>query len=349
MEHSATFLKHCGHFSLPRCWDIPIRNWASSYSFSLGVQREVGHAIVVDVAVVGSLGRNLEMAQNLNQLPYGARGSSQQPGPDSARQTPSRRFPSAIPRLRKSSLSGSLSGSSSYYALQTQANRRFSNGLEFKANWTWSKSMDFGSTDGTTLPTYARRNVLSYGRSTFDRTFITKLSWLYEIPGLRRMTNPVLGTVLGHWNLSGIPDLCERRSHRVSASHTVSGVDLIGGGDGQRINISGNPQLGYGTRNGDRSSTPACSRNPHWDISEALRRDVYRGPGQNQWDLSAFKNFVIREKVSFQFRGEFYNAFNHAQWSTINSGATFNAAGQQINTLFGKATADRALACIQLP
>lgn len=35
-----------------------------------------------------------------------------------------------------------------------------------------------------------------------------------------------------------------------------------------------------------------------------------------------FKNFVIREKATFQLRGEFYNAFNHAQWSGTNAGGT---------------------------
>jgi hypothetical protein len=78
-------------------------------------------------------------------------------------------------------------------------------------------------------------------------------------------------------------------------------------------------------------------------------RDVFRGPGQNQWDLAAFKNFVIREKATFQFRGEFYNAFNHAQWSGINTSAQFNpATGQQVNALFGTATSDRGPRVIQL-
>ena len=77
-------------------------------------------------------------------------------------------------------------------------------------------------------------------------------------------------------------------------------------------------------------------------------RDVYRGPGQNQWDLATFKNFVFREKLTFQLRGEFYNAFNHVQWSTINSAAKFNATGQQTNNLFGEATADRGPRLIQV-
>jgi hypothetical protein len=50
----------------------------------------------------------------------------------------------------------------------------------------------------------------------------------------------------------------------------------------------------------------------------------------------------------FNLRGEFYNAFNHVQWSTIHSAAKFNASGQQINILFGEATAGRGPRLIQV-
>jgi hypothetical protein len=317
----------------------------SSYSSSLGIQRDVGRSIVVDVALVSTLGRNLEMSQNLNQLQYGQRflPSSQDP-------TTGKPLPDAF--LRPYPGLGTITfrepiGNSSYYALQVQANKRFSNGLEFKANWSWSKSMDYGSSDGAALPLYASRVLLAYGESTFDRTFVTNLSWLYAIPGSGRLKNPVLSNVLGHWNLSGIGTFESGVPTGVSFS-TVSGVDLIGGGDGQRIDISGNPQLGYGTRNGNQFfNTSVFSLPPLGYIGNAPR-DVYRGPGWNQWDLAAFKNFTIREKGAFQIRTEFYNVFNHPQWSTINSAAKYNAAGQQINTLFGQATADRGPRVIQV-
>ena len=48
-------------------------------------------------------------------------------------------------------------------------------------------------------------------------------------------------------------------------------------------------------------------------------RYVFRGPGQNQWDLSAYKTVVIRDKASVLIRGEFYHAFNHTQWSDISA------------------------------
>jgi hypothetical protein len=62
-----------------------------------------------------------------------------------------------------------------------------------------------------------------------------------------------------------------------------------------------------------------------------------------------FKNVVMRERASLQFRGEFYNAFNHTQWSGINASPQFNpATGAQTNALFGQATSDRGPRVIQL-
>ena len=167
---------------------------AQSYGFSLGAQREVGFATVLDVAFVGNLGRHLLQSRNLNQLPYVKRFLPSSLDPTTGR-------PLADSFLVPYAGLGSITynepvGSSSYYALQVQANRRFSHGLEFKTNWTWSKSMDYGSGDGNALPLYADRRLLSYGLSNFDRTFIANIAALYEIPGARRMSNPILKAAL---------------------------------------------------------------------------------------------------------------------------------------------------------
>jgi len=52
-----------------------------------------------------------------------------------------------------------------------------------------------------------------------------------------------------------------------------------------------------------------------------------RGDGFNLWDLSAIKNTRIREDISFQFRAEFLNAFNHALFANPNSSPTSTAFG----------------------
>jgi hypothetical protein len=78
-------------------------------------------------------------------------------------------------------------------------------------------------------------------------------------------------------------------------------------------------------------------------------RYVYRGPGQNQWDLSAFKDFKIHERANIELRGELYNAFNHTQWAGISASPVFNTAtGAQTSTTFGQANSDRGPRVIQL-
>ena len=318
---------------------------AQSYSFSLGAQREVGFATVIDVAFVGNLGRHLLQARNLNTLPYGKRflGSSQDP-------TTGRPLADSflVPYVGLGSINfAEPVGTSNYYALQTQANRRFSRGLEFKANWTWSKSMDYGSGDGNALPLYADRKLFSYGLSNFDRTFITNFAGLYEIPGAGRLRNPIVKATLGNWNVSATITLASGAPSGASFA-LVSGADLIGGGDGQRINISGSPQLAYGDRNGARFFDTSVFSPPGLGYIGNAPRQIFRGPGQNQWDLAVFKDFKIHEGFKLQLRGEFYNAFNHPQWSALNTAARFDAAGKQINALFGQATGDRGPRIVQL-
>jgi hypothetical protein len=316
------------------------------YSFSLGVQRDVGFATVVDVAFVGNLGRHELQTQNLNTLPYGKRF---QPGSQDPT-NPGKPLPDSflVPYIGLGSITyGEPIGSSNYYSLQTQANRRFSHGLEFKANFTWSKSMDYSSNDNGILPLYASRRVISYDLSSFDRPFIANMAWLYELP-LGRHGNPVVKAILGNWNVSGTITFASGAPQSMGFS-TTSGVDLIGGGDGQRINISGNPNLPRGTRNGQEWFDKSVFSLPAAGYIGSASRYVYRGPGQNQWDLSAFKNIVVRERLSFQLRGEFYNAFNHTQWSGINASPQFNpATGAQTNALFGQANSDRGPRVIQL-
>ncbi len=62
------------------------------------------------------------------------------------------------------------------------------------------------------------------------------------------------------------------------------------------------------------------------------------GPGKNNWNLSLYKNFKLREKQTVQFRWEQYNALNHASWPGVTTSAQFNPAGQQINSTFGQIT-----------
>jgi hypothetical protein len=73
-----------------------------------------------------------------------------------------------------------------------------------------------------------------------------------------------------------------------------------------------------------------------------FRPRVARNPGVANRDMALSKRFnVMGEKRYFQFRWRAYNAFNHTQYSSLNTTARFDPAGNQTNTLFGTVTATR--------
>jgi hypothetical protein len=70
-------------------------------------------------------------------------------------------------------------------------------------------------------------------------------------------------------------------------------------------------------------------------------KDLFRLPGTNNWDISIFKNFPLAREgqVRLQYRLEMYNAFNHTQFTAVNTTGNFDNAGNQVNALFGSYTA----------
>ena len=79
-------------------------------------------------------------------------------------------------------------------------------------------------------------------------------------------------------------------------------------------------------------STPPRSRLPTVGTIGNAPKDVFRGPGIDNWDLSFFKNFPIRERATVQFRWEMYNAFNHPSFQGVNTSASFAAPGSDRTT-----------------
>jgi hypothetical protein len=60
--------------------------------------------------------------------------------------------------------------------------------------------------------------------------------------------------------------------------------------------------------------------------------DSMTGPGINNWDIGVHKNFTIYREMNFTIRGEFFNAWNHAQFANPNSGVASNTFGQISST-----------------
>jgi hypothetical protein len=128
---------------------------------------------------------------------------------------------------------------------------------------------------------------------------------------------------------------------------TVQGTDLTGGGDGQRVNIAGNPfdngHTFYQWFNPAAFAVPGKG-----DPGNAAKNSV-RNPGVNNTDLALSKRFPVKgESRYFQLRWEAYNAFNHTQYSGLNTAARYDlTTGAQVNALFGQVSSTRAPRVLQ--
>jgi hypothetical protein len=231
--------------------------------------------------------------------------------------------------------------------MQLRVNRRFASSFQLGADWTWSKAMDFADSRTTTLPTYAPLRVWSYGKAGFDRTHNVMISYTWDLPRLRNQ-QPVLKAVFDRWQISGITTFQSGAPLGISMT-TTDNADIGGGGDGVRAVVLGNPVLSKGDRTSTRFFDTSVFARPAVGTYGNAPKDVIRGPGQNNWDLSLVKKIPLgSEKRLLQLRGEFYNAFNHTQYSSVDTTVQFNPAGQQVNARFGQAIAANAARVIQV-
>lgn len=274
-------------------------------SFNFTVERSLGLSTVARVSYVGNQGRHLSYNQDVNFARYapGATTSNIQ------QRRPYGDF-GAI-------LMAEAGASSSYHAMQLSVERRVSQGFSVEANYTWSASIDDMSEDPTpgqssSIPNPLDRN-FNRGRSDFDNPHRFVASYVWALPTLKNQ-HMLVRSILGGWESSGIVTLRNGFPYTVSSGsdRSMSGI----GGD--RADIVGDPNI-----SGDRSKAEWLARyfDPNAFTQAAVGtfgnapRSLMRGPGSANFDLSLVRNFPIREKMRLQFRSEFFNAFNRANFN----------------------------------
>jgi len=229
-------------------------------------------------------------------------------------------------------------GDSSYNALQIDLNHRFSHGFTLRGVYTWAKALDDGdslnSTTSGSEPALVSNPFdvkADWGLANFNVTSAAAVNGVYELPFGHG--KPLLGNATGFggamasgWSLNSILTL-------------QSGFPFT-------------PQLSYNpSNNGDTKNPVRPFVNPaftgpviigspnKWFNPEAflappsgsgfygnLGRDTLIGPGLATWDLSLLKDTRIHERLNLQFRAEFFNILNHANFNTPNL-VTFTPTG----------------------
>jgi outer membrane receptor protein involved in Fe transport len=150
-------------------WEIPYY-----MKWSLGVQRQLPAHLLLDVSYVGTRGAHLTRIRDINQPVASVAVASGQLNPNAARPFPG--F-AAINTYE-------TTGNSVYHALQASGTRRFSRGFALQTSYTYSRSID---NNVTPLNAYWDSR-LDRAVSTFDRTHVLVLSYIYELPFFQNMS-----------------------------------------------------------------------------------------------------------------------------------------------------------------
>ena len=184
----------------------------------------------------------------------------------------------------------------------------------------------------------ARQHAFETGLSDFNHTHRAVASYVWNLPRVSK-SNALVRSLVGGWDWTGIYTYTTGDPMTIGAGVERSQTGL--GGD--RADFIGTPsQLGGVASPSDRKGCAATV--PHcvpW-LNTALfalpalgtygnaGKGTFRGPSQWDIDTGLLKNFSpipSRENISFQFRGEFFNLFNHPQLSDPNTTLTNGAFG----------------------
>ena len=282
------------------------------YAWSFDVQREIGGKTSIDIGYVGNTSRHLLNRRDLGQLPLNTTTAPGSTLLSSVNFTNNAIRP--YPGFTAVNYT-EFSGTSNYHALQTRLSRRFASNFTGNISYTWSRAMDQADNDTDAIGYYLDRH-REVGPAGFDRTHIFTLDYVYELPKLKS-GNGLVKSVVNGWQISGITrfwsgsplNLTTNGNPGTLASSNPSPVrpDYLGG----QIYADKQDRFNY--------FNPLAFGRPADGTYGNLGRNALRGPGINQWDISAFKNTRISERVTAQLRVETFNTFNHTQWATVNT------------------------------
>jgi len=290
-------------------FDVNFRD-AYSTNFNFNVQRQLGRNYLLEVAYVGSRGRQMAIKVNPNQAPP-VRGVTSA--------DVNRPFIGLSPALRDV---GTLSstGFLNYNGLLVKFQRRYANGFSFMNSYTYGQAIDLNSdNDGGVTLLNVYDPSINRGPSDYDvkHTFVSNV--VYALPFAKQ------NKVLGGWQLAGI---LYARTGRALTITQSQGVLSTGTNGGQQ-------QANRPNRIGDNIANPDQTID-HWFDPAAFQivpettatygsagRNIARGPGYFNIDVNLVK--ITRfGRFEHELRVEAFNVLNHPAFADPNT--TFGTA-----------------------
>jgi hypothetical protein len=262
------------------------------------VQRELPGRFNVDVAYVGSAGRNLLRAYDINQTPAGTGAPSNAARPYSGWGNITLRATDAT---------------STYNSLQVAANRRWSKGLQLNVNYTLSKAVSDSSSDRGDLVQDVNNKGAERAVTSYDRKHIFGANYVWALPFANDPANKLRYNLIGGWEISGSTQLASGTPLTITtATNTMNSFG----------NITRRPDL-VGDANGPKTieqwfNTGAFAA-PAPNTFGNAPRSVVRGPWRHWTDLALFKNFAVNNQVRMQFRLEAFNVLNETNFTGVGT------------------------------
>lgn len=292
-----------------------------SMQWNFGVAKQINNSTTVNVDYVGSGSRRLDVGGYYNvALTPG-------PGDPTARQP----FPYIHPTYYDRTI-----GRGNYNALQFQFSRRFTGGLSYQVSYTYSKSIDIGSSGWYGVEGQSVQDPYHYNNdrsvSGFDLTHVFSTSILYDLPigkGKRFSTgNRVADYILGGWQLNTITSARSGQPYNLS----VSGDTANTGNTGYlRPNFAGGDASVSNPTRQQYFNTSLFSAPSIYTFGNFGRYGLRSSPVWNI-DLSIFRQFPFGEGRSVEFRAESFNLPNTAILSSPTGSITDPNFGKVTST-----------------
>ncbi len=305
--------------------------------WSAAVDRQIMRNSVLSIEYAGSKGSGLYDIANLNAPQYGSEFLGDE------------RVPNRLNYQYSNINWRGGEGFSNYNGLNVKfsTSNLFNKGLQLVANYTWSHAIDNlsstfsdGYSGGYGLGYLDPYNVgIDKGNSDYNTTNRLVISGVWDLPWMKNASNAFARQALGGWSVSpvilvhsGYPfSIYDCTNLTGSSGYTcpryIPGAPIAGSGHADYstavgANLFDYLQLpldsnGLPAGNGNVLAVPNCSGLDHVGCVYSLngqpipRRNGFQSPGYWNMDFIAMKNFKLTERFNLQFRGEFYNIFNH--------------------------------------
>jgi hypothetical protein len=226
-------------------------------------------------------------------------------------------------------------GTSNYHSLQMTLSRQAGKNLQFFATYTFSKVLGTRGGEFADLDPLDVRG-RSYGILDYDRTHIFNLSYNYNLPNLSPTKNVVGRGLLNSWQISGITTFSSGVPINLRFTGDVPGLALAAFGSnafstdgfasGAIAPVYSKSPIMDGKNVGEKVLDLSAIGIPAFGATGPTISPFYpRTPARQNWDLSLFKNFKIKESKVLQFRFGFFNLFNQAFAKNFDNGNASNS------------------------